>query len=101
MQFKIIKNLKGILFLFLLIFPNKLYASFFEERLKRDKLYSKHNIKNSAKVYEKVCKNLKIKIFIAHNKVGEMRIIQSGFQLKFFIINSLEALKNFDNDGKQ
>ena len=31
MQFKEIKNLKEILFLFLLIFPNKLYASFFED----------------------------------------------------------------------
>ena len=31
MQFKLIKNLKKIIFLFLLIFPNKLNASFFED----------------------------------------------------------------------
>ena len=31
MQFKVIKNLKKIIFLFLLIFPNKLNASFFED----------------------------------------------------------------------
>ena len=30
-QETVIKNLKKIIFLFLLIFPNKLYASFFED----------------------------------------------------------------------
>ena len=60
-KIKYIKKIKPSFFL-----P---YASFFEERLERDKLYIDYNIKNTTKVYEKICKELKIKILDVNKRI--------------------------------
>ncbi len=64
------------------------YASFFEERLERDKLYIDHNIKNTSKVYEKVCKELKIKILDVNKKnifeFTKKKIVQKKYKGKYF-----------------
>lgn len=79
-KIKYLKKIKPLFFL-----P---YASFFEERLKRDELYIKHNIKHSAKVYEKICKNLKIKILDVNKKdifeFDNKKILQKKYNGKYF-----------------
>ena len=53
-KYKYIKKIKPTYFL-----P---YAGFFKEKLKRDEIYIKHNIKNKTDDYTKVCKKYNVKL---------------------------------------
>ncbi len=79
-KIKYLKKIKPLFFL-----P---YASFFEERLKRDKMYIDHNIKHSSKVYNKVCESLKIKILDVNiNDIFEFnkkKISKKKYKGKYF-----------------
>ena len=76
------------------------YAGFFEERLKRDELYIKYNVKNEVKDYEKICKKLKIKILDVNKETifefYKTKLKRKKYKGKYFLdLNEDRYLQNY------